>query len=196
MIEYYREENFKTSKWSGGKTREILLLPEGSSYQERSFCIRLSSATIDVPSSRFTHLEGVKRFITPLSHPFLLEVNGTPPFLLCPFEVFQFSGSDVVQSYGMSVDFNLMLSEGRAEGWMKTLKPASTTSPLQSAEVCIALDKGDVFWIFSYLTAKILVNGTVQETEDCSFLMLKNIKEHITLSSNQNIVYGCIKPII
>ena len=186
MIEYYRKDDFSISRWSGGETRELLLLPKDASYKERNFSFRLSSATIDVPCSTFTHLKGIKRFITPLTNPFLLEVNGDKPFLLFPLEVFEFSGSDEVRSYGMSVDFNLMLDERRASGWMKTLKKATEQKEINSK-------MGDAFWIFSYVPNKVVLNDEEYVMDELSLFVMKNIEKDLTFSSSEGLIYGCIK---
>ena len=197
MIEYYRKADFKKSLWSGGETMELLLLPHGTSYKERNFLARLSSATLAESSSVFTHLERIRRFITPITHPFLLEVNGKTPFLLFPFEVFEFSGSDDVRSYGMSVDFNLMLSEDRSGGWMKTLKKCSIDekntekNAMQKSE--LHLEKDDVFWMFSYFQNKVILDDEEYEMDEYSLLVAKDTSKDIMFSSRESLIYGCIK---
>ena len=81
-IEYYTKDDFNTSVWQGGKTTELLILPTGASYKERNFIARLSSATIEASSSEFTILDGINRFITPITYPFLLESDIKKTFLL------------------------------------------------------------------------------------------------------------------
>ena len=125
-IEYYKEENFLTSFWKGGTTTELLILPNSSSYQKRDFAIRLSSATVEIPFSYFTHLPKIKRFITPISNALLLEIDGKERFLL-PFEWCEFLGDQKTNSYGIVRDFNLMLDETKANGWAKTLKALEET---------------------------------------------------------------------
>ena len=48
-----------TSNWSGGSTTEFYIYPPQSSYSQRDFAIRISSATVDVESSEFTLLPGL-----------------------------------------------------------------------------------------------------------------------------------------
>lgn len=59
-------ENALCSEWSGGQTRELLLLPEGSSYGRRDFSVRISSASVNAEESEFTLLPGVRRFLSVL----------------------------------------------------------------------------------------------------------------------------------
>lgn len=187
MIEYYKKTDFKVSKWSGGETTELLLLPKNASYKERNFSVRLSSATLDIPVSSFTYLGEIKRFITPITRPFLLEVNRSEPFLLSPFEVFEFSGTDEVKSYGMSVDFNLMLNEKYASAWMKTLNKSA------QKKLELSLKHEDVFWIFSYFENKIMLDDAVYSMDAYSLLVLKNLEKELIFSANENLIYGCVK---
>lgn len=185
MIECYGQTDFRVSRWSGGETRELFLFPSGTSYKDRNFALRLSSATIELPTSTFTHLQGVKRFITPITHPFLLEVNGNAPFLLSPFEVFEFSGNDEVRSYGMSVDFNLMLNERLASGWMRSVKTGE--------EIKIVINAGEMFWIFSYFPSTVVLNNAEHGMDECSLLVVRNVEKEFTFFSNEPLIYGVSK---
>ena len=185
MIEYYGQTDFKVSRWSGGETKELFLFPPEASYKERNFALRLSSATIELPTSTFTHLQGVKRFITPIMHPFLLEVNGNAPFLLSPFEVFEFSGTDEVKSYGMSVDVNLMLNERLASGWMRSVKTGE--------EIKIVINAGEMFWIFSYFSSTVVLNKEEHGMDECSLFVMRNMEKELTFFSNEPLVYGVSK---
>ncbi|MBQ1893835.1 MAG: HutD family protein [Clostridia bacterium] len=115
-IEIIPEERFVTAAWSGGTTTELFIFPEGSSYQERRFGFRISSALVELESSVFTRLEGVKRYLTPLGEGFLLNVNGRD-VPLKNGEVLEFSGEDDVVCFGSGRDLNLMLKG--YEGSMK-----------------------------------------------------------------------------
>lgn len=124
------ESGFKTSVWSGGTTTELFILPEDGSYAERRFKVRISTALVELERSKFTHLPGVKRFITPLSSGFVLTVNSERKEL--PFgEVLEFSGEDEVECEGSGRDLNLMLKG--AEGSMLTVRGAFTVPECEAA---------------------------------------------------------------
>ena len=110
MKEVYRipESEFRTTEWSGGTTTELYIWPEGSSYAERRFSFRISSALVELESSVFTRLEGVKRFLTPLCEGFRLTVNGEC-VKLENGGILEFSGEDEVLCEGAGRDLNLML---------------------------------------------------------------------------------------
>ncbi|MGP1438971.1 MAG: HutD family protein [Treponema sp.] len=188
-IEYYTKDNFHTSKWKGGKTTELLILPEGTSYKERNFYARLSSATIETSSSEFTILEGIKRFITPITHPFLLESDIKKTFLLKPFEIYEFSGEEKTSSYGISQDFNLMLNKEKADGWMKVAK--------WKTEVEIDLENEIILWFFCPCVSANLIIGTNSKImEKYSLLTIKELKEkRIKFSTTQTLIFGGIKAI-
>ena len=63
MPEVIREQDQKTSRWSGGTTTELFLHPKNGSYAESNFLFRLSSAYCQDSESVFTSLPGVKRIL-------------------------------------------------------------------------------------------------------------------------------------
>ena len=80
-------EQATTSNWSGGSTTEFYIYPPQSSYSQRDFTIRISSATVDVESSEFTLLPGYQRLITPLNNQLYLSFKETADtYLLKPFQ--------------------------------------------------------------------------------------------------------------
>lgn len=111
-------EDFKTSSWSGGTTTQLYLYPESSSYAQRDFQLRISSATVDLEESDFTPLPGVERFITPLDGTFVLTHPNMPPVKMEALdEPYHFSGEVPTHCVGRAKDFNLMLKgcRGRME---------------------------------------------------------------------------------
>ena len=187
-IEYYTRDNFHTSTWKGGKTTEILILPEGANYKERNFIARLSSATIETSSSEFTMLNGIKRFITPITHPFLLESNIKKTFLLKAFEVYEFSGDEKTCSYGMSQDFNLMIDSKKADAWMKAIK--------NKKEIVINVENISLLWFFVPASSlDLAINAYSKTMEPSSLLTLNDISEKtltIKLSKTTPLIFGGI----
>lgn len=114
------EVDFITSSWSGGTTTELFIYPKNSTYKERNFKVRLSSATVELEESEFTKLEGIQRFITPLDSSLKLSHNNRKIIKLEPFEVYRFDGGIVTKSFGKARDFNLMLAQD-IEGELKNL---------------------------------------------------------------------------
>ena len=188
-IECYIKDNFKTSTWSGGETTELLILPDESTYKERNFVLRLSSATIESSTSEFTILTGIKRFITPITNPFLLESDIKKTFLLKPFEIYEFSGDEKTCSYGMSQDFNLMLNTEKADGWMKTTK--------NKKEIIVNAKNDTLLWFFApFSSFDLTINDYSKTMEEYSLLVLKEFSEKtftIKLSKVSPLIFGGIE---
>ena len=84
QILHLTQKDYKTSQWSGGTTTELLIWPEGADYAKREFQVRISSATVELAESDFTPLQGVIRYITPLSGGFTLTHPGEMPVVMAP----------------------------------------------------------------------------------------------------------------
>ena len=104
----------RVTEWSGGKTTELFLYPFDGSYAERRFLIRISSASIDLLESHFTRLDGVTRYLTPLSEGFYLKRLGRWQYLPRG-DVLCFSGEEDILCRGSGRDLNLMLKGARGE---------------------------------------------------------------------------------
>ena len=113
--------DFQVSTWSGGKTIQIAISPEGAVYADRDFLWRVSSATVELDESDFTALPDYDRWIFPLSGTMRLSHNGGPAASLAPCEAHFFDGADKTHCWGRCTDFNLMLRKGRCEGRILTL---------------------------------------------------------------------------
>lgn len=107
-------EQFSTSAWSGGNTTELFIYPAGSSYKDRSFLFRLSSATVTDERSTFTKLPGINRILLVLEGQLRLIHNGKAGGLLLPGRQEAFPGDMDTVGEGKAVGFNLMLQGGAA----------------------------------------------------------------------------------
>lgn len=155
MLEVIREEEYRISNWSGGKTKELYLWPENGSYAERNFQVRISSATVELPESDFTYLEGVERYLKDLDGEMVLTVNGGEPVDMKDGRILHFSGEDQVHCVGCATDFNLMLKG--TTGRMLALKPGE----------CLQLKKDREYFLYGAegFTAKIAETCAVRQGE-------------------------------
>ena len=109
-ILHLSQADYKTGTWSGGSTTELLIWPEGADYAKREFSVRISSARVDLEESDFTPLQGVVRYITPLSGGFTLTHPGEESVIMVPLDApYRFSGETPTHCVGKATDFNLML---------------------------------------------------------------------------------------
>lgn len=108
-----KSNSSKTKKWSGGDTTELFISPKGSSYLNRDFDYRISTATVEVEKSVFTSLNHVSRILMVLEGKMKLTHNGEHESVLGPFDSDHFEGSWETLSEGTCIDFNLMLRNGK-----------------------------------------------------------------------------------
>lgn len=113
-----KKEDYEVSQWSGGTTTQMYIYPENGDYAKRQFQVRISSATVEDESSKFTSLPGVQRYLMTLDGELKLVHEGKYEKSMHPYEVERFPGDWETSSYGKVRDFNLMLKEG-ARGMME-----------------------------------------------------------------------------
>lgn len=115
-MKHLKQENYQISDWSGGKTIQIAIAPEGALYADRDFLWRLSSATVDLDESDFTALPDYMRWIAPIRGDMRLVHNAGAAVELMPYQPHRFDGADDTHSWGRCTDFNLMLRKGACDG--------------------------------------------------------------------------------
>lgn len=111
-MKIYRQSDFKTSNWSGGKTTELFIYPKDSDYTKRNFSFRLSTATVEIEESDFTPLPGISRTLMVLDGKMKLTHQNEHECELNKGDVDQFDGAWNTSSTGTCVDFNLMTKDG------------------------------------------------------------------------------------
>lgn len=112
-IQVIEPEHFKSTAWSGGLSREIMIFPPDADYGPRNFLYRVSSAVVESRESIFTDLPDYNRFIVPLSGELTLSINQEQHHL-APFSVLAFDGGakTTSQSGANLTDLNLMVKKG------------------------------------------------------------------------------------
>ncbi len=104
-----------TTPWSGGTTTQLYIYPENSTYQDRNFQFRISTATVETEESVFTKLPGISRQIMILDGTLKLEHTGRYTKILHKFETDSFEGDWETKGFGKVKDFNLMTT-GKLQG--------------------------------------------------------------------------------
>lgn len=128
-------KDYRTSRWSGGETTELLIWPRDAVYGQRDFLFRVSSATVELNESTFTALPDYHRLIATLEGTITLCHDGGAPLTLAPYQVHAFDGGSETVSLGRCRDFNLMLRKGKATGSLTALTADATplSVPLDQA---------------------------------------------------------------
>ena len=131
-IEIIRANKFCPAAWSGGETTQLYIYPKDSSYAERNFGFRLSTASVIIESSTFTSLAGISRTLMVLEGKMALTHEGHHHSLLNKFETDQFEGEWITKSEGCCTDFNLMTKppfSGNVTGKMLAANNSTTVIP-------------------------------------------------------------------
>ncbi|MGN0714216.1 MAG: HutD family protein, partial [Anaerovoracaceae bacterium] len=122
-----KKDAYKTSRWTGGETREMAIWPAGSQYLERNFIWRLSSATVEQEESDFSSLPDYDRVLMVLDGEVVLSHEGQRVARLKALEQDRFDGAYKTHSFGKITDYNLMVRKGN-EGYLDLLYPEETAA--------------------------------------------------------------------
>ena len=184
MSEIYavkKQEEFKTSLWSGGSTTELYIYPEDAIYKVGNFQCRVSSATVEVERSDFTSLPGVKRYLS-IFHGHLDMIHGEGEKVsLEPFQVDCFDGGVPTVSFGQVVDFNLMLKNG-ADGKMETAQISAGESFILEPE------KGQNLLVVYVPVGKVKIEDMQIETGE--LFICKNWSKELRIENTGESVAG------
>ena len=129
----YRQDDYKTSQWMGGKTTELAIYPKTSKYLDRNFIWRLSSATIEVEESDFSKLPDYDRVLMVLEGEVVLSYEGQRVARLKELEQDRFDGAWKTKSFGKITDYNLMVRKG-SEGYLDVIVPETDGKEYFSTE--------------------------------------------------------------
>jgi environmental stress-induced protein Ves len=121
IVKIIRQVDITPTIWAGGKTTQLVIFPENSSYVDKNFDFRLSTATVETETSVFTQLEGVKRSLMVLKGSMILEHKGQYSKELNEFDIDNFLGDWKTTSYAKVTDFNLM-TKGNTKGSLEYKK--------------------------------------------------------------------------
>ncbi|OYU95403.1 MAG: hypothetical protein CFE21_09660 [Bacteroidetes bacterium B1(2017)] len=124
-----KDLEYVKTRWEGGTSTQLLILPVNASYAQRNFQIRISKATIKGGESNFTLLPGIKRNLVLLEGAVLLSLKGKGKRLMLPGDEMNFSGNQEISSLGKATDFNVMMQgKGRASTQLLNLAKEESVS--------------------------------------------------------------------
>ena len=150
-------QDYKTSEWSGGSTTQLFISPANTSYAERNFDFRLSSAKVEVAESTFTALPGVNRKLMVLEGEIILNhenpvrtgTGGQHPKTLQKYEVDTFKGDWKTTAKGTCTDFNVMTTSNQTSELSHMQLLANHYKKLIVEEnyhtVCLYLHSGSIY---------------------------------------------------
>lgn len=148
-----KKTDFKVREWSGGKTTELYILPEGADFSKRDFDFRISSASFTGTSSNFSDFSGYQRYILPLQGFIDVEYEGLYDRHLEAFEAEYFDGRWKTYSENSldTLDYNFIVRNG-SNATMEIVREAKEVKA-----------DGYKLYVFSPQAYKAELNGEVKE---------------------------------
>lgn len=111
-VEQYKTSDYQETSWSGGRTTQLYLFPTQSSYGERNFQFRLSTASMDTEQSTFTSLPSYHRILLSLDQTIVLQdMSSEEQVTLAPYQIHRFEGEQSIQCVGKAQDFNIIFDD-------------------------------------------------------------------------------------
>ncbi len=168
------------SIWDGGKTYEYFISPADSSYSNRDFDFRISSASIEKTPSNFTRFEAYQRYLVMLDGDLKINRNGKKE-IYAQHEIFQFDSNDEIKSFSIGNDFNLMV---RKSG-----------NPFEIiVQMLNDIYKNSWMFVFAIEETKIILTEKEIRLNANDLLVLENDRlESISIESNQEVIFGRLK---
>ena len=176
--------DLETAEWSGGTTTQLFIWPRNAAYKQMNFDFRISTATIEVETSKFTQLPGVKRTLMVLEGSLELQHKGHHQTILERFEKDEFSGDWETVSGGMAEDFNLMVLNPKMKGFVRHMQ-VSKKSKIQFCST-------SHHFIYIY-RGTILLNDSATLSRGDSIYFSGNDEVNLSGVSNAVIIYVVVE---
>lgn len=177
-------EELKTSSWSGGTTTELFIFPRSANYKKMDWDFRISTATIEVETSTFTALPGVKRILMVLNGTLELEHKGQYATILEAFERDTFLGDWETISGGLAEDFNLMIRKADLNGFVRHIQLSKKKS------LTLQTEKHGFIYIYK---GTLALNEEIQLTSGDSIYFDHTEEVQLTGISNALLIYVLIE---
>lgn len=110
-IKLIKNTDYSPTYWSGGMATELITYPESSSFADRNFLWRMGFAKIDIDTSTFSSLPGIKRHLMVTEGDMTLTHKDKYSKLLKPFTQDFFMGDWTTTTEGRCSVLNLMTRE-------------------------------------------------------------------------------------
>lgn len=162
--------DYNTSNWSGGSTTQLYISPANTSYAERNFDFRISSAKVEVPESTFTALPSINRKLMVLEGEITITHENEHSKTLQKFEVDTFNGDWKTTAKGTCTDFNVMTTSNQTSELSHMQLLANHYKTLIVEEnyhtVCLYLHSGSIY---------VEINNKLYNLKKENLLVLSNI---------------------
>lgn len=177
-IQIIQKSTLKGNVWDGGETFEYCIYPSTSSYAERNFQWRISSATIVKSPSTFTQFQHYNRHLVMLDNDLQIKRNGQLENYQ-PLTVFQFQSDDHILSYSLGQDYNLMVHSSIT----------SQATFIDTSAEC----KESFFFLFALQSSTILINDQEYSLSALDLVIIQNPEhESIWIKSNFSLIMSAL----
>lgn len=124
-IQIVKAEQQTTTTWAGGTTTELFIYPENTTFANRDFDFRISTATVEVEESTFTIFKQLNRILMILEGE--LEINHIDRYTkkLQRFDIDEFHGEWPTTAKGKVTDFNLIFNDS-VKGSVEAIQVSNT----------------------------------------------------------------------
>ncbi len=129
----------QTTAWTGGTTTQLYIFPQESTYAQRNFLFRISTATVETAHSVFTELHGFHRILMVLNGNLTITHPNRYTKELRPLETDTFEGDWQTTSVGKVTDFNLMMAKGVSGKMRATTMLSGTSIAFQTENILTGL---------------------------------------------------------
>ena len=169
-VEIVKKENQTTANWAGGTTTELFIYPKETSFVNRDFDFRISTATVEVEESIFTIFHKLNRILMILEGE--LEINHTDRYskILKKLDQDAFHGEWPTTAKGKVTDFNLIFTD-KIEGNVDSLDLP------ENAELAITNEFTYDYKAVYLLEGHLLINNKY-ELHPNDFVILSEINEN------------------
>ena len=174
VLRLIKPQNFVTTKWSGGLTRQLAIGPSEAVYAHRDFLWRVSSATVELAQSDFTPLPDYNRYLSTIVGTIYLKHGDGVEFTLTPGQVDYFDGGVATVSKGICTDFNLMLRKDKCQGVM--LSFALDRCSGMSLPVLQGTEKKTLVLFCTKGKGTLMDTGVEQEVAEGEALLFENLQ--------------------
>lgn len=196
-IRLIKNDSYTPTYWSGGMAAELITYPESSSFAGRDFLWRMGCAKIDIDTSTFSLLPGIKRHLMVTEGQMTLAHKDRHTKLLTKFDQDFFMGDWSTTTEGRCSVLNLMTRENY-EGMLvhihlsKDKKTDFTCSHMENSSIAalciyplnssinmncdsrlIQINKNDLLCIDNILSSKLLpkLQFSVHDSESADIII-------------------------
>jgi environmental stress-induced protein Ves len=160
-----------TIEWSGGTSSEWFIFPKITSYQNRDFSLRISSATVNLSPISFTPFPAYQRLICITKGEGEIAINGKA-VKLSKTDLIAFSGADEVISEGIFEDFNILFHPSF------DVKIKMVVYSIEAPNIMLPASTNLVF----FLSGEFLVDGMSYRAP--FFIEIEDINQTLSLSGH------------